>query len=65
MQGMPDPTAFDQSKMAGQAENARANMGNARHEEQLPEAARAKREAEKGKADTLLKRLTQWFRRRR
>ncbi len=67
MQGMPDPTGFDRSRMEGQAESVRANMGDSRHEEQLREAKRAKREAEsavKGvSADTFFGRIGRWFRR--
>jgi hypothetical protein len=40
MQGMPNPS-FDPNQMQGQAESARANMGDTRHQEQVREADRA------------------------
>ncbi len=63
MDSFPNPPAFDPARMEGQAEHVRANMGNPRHEEQVREAERAKREAERGQVDTLLGRITRWLRR--
>ena len=61
MENMPNPPAFDPSRMIGGAENARANMGDARHEEQLREADRAKRRTGKDGKRAFRGRVIRWF----